>query len=149
MNALQCRPALGGASLAVRAPNVVAPRRALVIQNAHKKGAGSTKNGRDSNPKFRGVKVYGGQPIHPGGIIVRQLGNKFHPGNGVGCGKDFTLFSVEEGVVVFEVIKRKKCVSVYPADHVKAQGFQLQRQPGSRASKRIEEWKGVPRNRDA
>ena len=76
MNAIQCRPALGGACLPVRAPVVVAPRRALVIQNAHKKGAGSTKNGRDSNPKFRGVKVYGGQPIHPGGIIVRQLGNK-------------------------------------------------------------------------
>lgn len=114
---------------------------------------------------------------------------QFHPGIGVSCGRDFTLFSVEEGVVVFETIKRKKCVrlrllqpcatvyrsagermlcaltvvdmhtvshcwcdlqvSVYPSDHIKAQGYQLEKQPGSRASKRLEKWKGVPRNRDA
>jgi hypothetical protein len=63
----------------IRAP-VAAPSRDLVIQQAHKKGAGSTKNGRDSNPKYRGVKVYGGQSIHPGGIIVRQVGNKVRGG---------------------------------------------------------------------
>jgi large subunit ribosomal protein L27 len=65
-----------GAALAPVRPHVVAPARGtLVIQSAHKKGAGSTKNGRDSNSKARGVKVYGGQPVTPGGIIVRQVGN--------------------------------------------------------------------------
>jgi hypothetical protein len=65
-----------GACISPRKSVVLPPRRCLVIQNAHKKGAGSTKNGRDSNPKFRGVKVYGGQPVTAGGIIVRQVGNK-------------------------------------------------------------------------
>jgi len=83
---------------------------------AHKKGAGSTRNGRESNPQFRGVKVYGGQPINAGGIIVRQVGETIAPGRNVGRGKDFTLYSQIDGVVRFEWVTRgKKKVSVYPA----------------------------------
>ena len=74
-------------------------RGALLVQCAHKKGAGSTKNGRDSNSKRLGVKVYGGQVVTPGGIIVRQRGTQFYPGANVGMGKDYTLFSKVEGVV--------------------------------------------------
>merc|ERR1712010_388456 len=74
----------------------------LRIQCAHKKGAGSTKNGRDSNSKRLGVKVYGGQHVTPGGIIVRQRGTKFYPGENVGIGKDYTLYAKCEGVVAFE-----------------------------------------------
>merc|ERR1711990_1059253 len=77
-------------------------RGRLVIQCAHKKGAGSTKNGRDSNSKRLGVKVYGGQAVTAGGIIVRQRGTQFYPGENVGIGKDYTLFSKVEGVVEFE-----------------------------------------------
>ncbi len=69
---------------------------------AHKKGQGSSRNGRDSGPKFRGVKVYGGQPIKAGGIIVRQVGTVFHPGQNVGLGRDFTIFALVEGTVKFE-----------------------------------------------
>jgi len=69
---------------------------------AHKKGQGSTRNGRDSNPKYRGVKLYGGQAASPGSIIVRQCGTKFHPGFNVGMGKDFTLFALKEGKVKFQ-----------------------------------------------
>jgi large subunit ribosomal protein L27 len=76
MLAIKAQPLAPAAFVPVVRPSVVAPNRDLVILNAHKKGAGSTKNGRDSNPKYRGVKVYGGQPIRPGGIIVRQVGNK-------------------------------------------------------------------------
>ena len=68
---------------------------------AHKKAGGSTRNGRDSESKRLGVKVYGGQSINAGGIIVRQRGTKFHPGNGVGIGKDHTLFALKDGVVKF------------------------------------------------
>ena len=68
---------------------------------AHKKAGGSTKNGRDSESKRLGVKVYGGQQINSGSIIVRQRGTKFHPGNNVGMGKDHTLFATSEGVVQF------------------------------------------------
>ena len=68
---------------------------------AHKKGVGSTKNGRDSNPKMLGVKVFGGQSILAGGIIVRQRGTKFHPGSNVGRGGDDTLFAMADGVVRF------------------------------------------------
>lgn len=82
---------------------------------AHKKGAGSTKNGRDSNSKRRGVKRYGGEHVIPGNIIVRQCGTKFHPGNHVGIGKDYTIFSLIEGQVKFEVKKGRKYISVYPA----------------------------------
>ena len=68
---------------------------------AHKKGQGSSRNGRDSNSKRLGVKIYGGQVAIPGNIIVRQRGTKFHPGVGVGLGKDFTIFAKETGIVTF------------------------------------------------
>jgi len=69
---------------------------------AQKKGAGSTKNGRDSNSKKLGVKVFGGQKVRSGNIIVRQRGMKFKPGINVGCGKDFTLFALTKGIVKFD-----------------------------------------------
>jgi large subunit ribosomal protein L27 len=69
---------------------------------AHKKGVGSTDNGRDSNSKRLGVKLFGGQSVIAGNIIVRQRGTKFHPGNGVGIGKDFTIFATKDGVVEFK-----------------------------------------------
>ena len=69
---------------------------------AHKKGQGSIKNGRDSNPKMLGVKRYGGQSVSAGSIIVRQRGTKFHPGKNVGLGKDFTLFALKDGKVSFD-----------------------------------------------
>jgi large subunit ribosomal protein L27 len=68
---------------------------------AHKKGQGSTRNGRDSKAQFRGVKLYGGQAAKAGSIIVRQCGTKFFPGNNVGMGKDYTLFATAEGKVQF------------------------------------------------
>ena len=83
---------------------------------AHKKGQGSTRNGRDSNAQRRGVKVYGGQQIRAGGIIVRQVGTKIHPGNNVGLGKDFTLYATIDGIVTYERLdKTRKKVSVYSA----------------------------------
>ena len=69
---------------------------------AHKKGQGSTRNGRDSNPQYRGVKAYGGQLVQAGSIIIRQCGTKFRPGRNVGTGKDYTLFALIEGVVRFD-----------------------------------------------
>jgi large subunit ribosomal protein L27 len=69
---------------------------------AHKKGQGSSRNGRDSNGQRRGVKRYGGQQVVPGNILVRQVGNQFFPGKGVGQGNDFTLFALVEGVVQFD-----------------------------------------------
>ncbi|MCB9849522.1 MAG: 50S ribosomal protein L27 [Phycisphaerales bacterium] len=69
---------------------------------AHKKGQGSTRNGRDSNPQYRGVKKYGGEVVRTGNIIVRQCGTKFKPGRFVGCGKDYTLFALCDGVVQFQ-----------------------------------------------
>ncbi|KAG0452601.1 hypothetical protein HPP92_025265 [Vanilla planifolia] len=87
----------------------------MTIESAHKKGAGSTKNGRDSRGKRLGVKIYGDQAAKPGAIIVRQRGTKFHPGNNVGLGKDFTIFSLIDGVVKFEKFgPDKKKISVYP-----------------------------------
>ncbi len=84
---------------------------------AHKKGGGSTKNGRDSNPQYLGVKRFGGQNVLAGNILVRQRGTKFWPGNNVGIGKDDTLFSLVDGVVTFERKGRsRKQVSVYPQD---------------------------------
>ena len=80
---------------------------------AHKKGAGSTKNGRDSNSKRLGVKVYGNQPVKAGSIIVRQRGLTFKPGKGVGVGKDYTIFAIENGIVQFESDKKTKTVSIY------------------------------------
>ena len=79
---------------------------------AHKKGAGSTKNGRDSNSKRLGIKVYGNQPVTSGGIIVRQRGLTFKPGKGVMVGKDYTIFAVQTGIVQFESDKGRKYVSV-------------------------------------
>lgn len=82
---------------------------------AHKKGQGSTKNGRDSNPKYLGVKVYGGQYVKPGMIILRQRGTRFYPGNGVGMGKDYTLFALTEGYVKFGYGRGgRRVVSVVP-----------------------------------
>ncbi len=69
---------------------------------AQKKGGGSTRNGRDSQPKMLGVKVFGGQKVNAGAIIVRQRGTKFHPGTNVGIGKDHTLFALADGAVSFE-----------------------------------------------
>ena len=83
---------------------------------AHKKGVGSTKNGRDSKPKMLGIKVYGGQTIRAGGIIVRQRGTKFHPGNNVGRGGDDTLFATADGTVRFSTTRNdRKHVHVDPA----------------------------------
>ena len=83
---------------------------------AHKKGQGSTRNGRDSNPQYRGVKRHDGQVVTAGNILVRQLGTKFHPGQGVGVGRDWTLFAMRDGVVKFEERRNKKQISVYPVD---------------------------------
>ncbi len=69
---------------------------------AHKKGQGSSRNGRDSNPQYRGVKLYGGQVAKAGAIIVRQCGTKFFPGNNVGMGRDYTLFATADGKVQFQ-----------------------------------------------
>ncbi len=84
---------------------------------AHKKAGGSTRNGRDSESKRLGVKVYGGQMVKAGNIIVRQRGTKFHDGVNVGCGRDHTLFATADGKVKFEVKgpKNRKHVSVEPA----------------------------------
>jgi len=80
----------------------------FTIEAAHKKGTGSVKNGRDSNPKYRGVKLYGQEKCRAGNIIVRQLGNKFHAGPGVGTGKDFTLFALRDGEILFKKGAGKK-----------------------------------------
>ena len=81
---------------------------------AHKKAGGSSRNGRDSESKRLGVKMYGGQAVKAGNIIVRQRGTKFHNGANVGCGRDYTLFALSDGVVKFEVKgpKNRKYVSV-------------------------------------
>ncbi len=73
---------------------------------AHKKGQGSTRNGRDSNPQHRGVKRFGGQRVTAGTILVRQCGTKFHPGQNVGCGSDYTLFALVDGRVKFGAGRR-------------------------------------------
>ncbi len=83
---------------------------------ASKKAGGSTKNGRDSNPKMRGVKRFGGEAVKAGNILVRQVGTVFHAGKNVSVGRDFTLFSLVDGVVKFEQKdRRRQKVSVYPA----------------------------------
>lgn len=69
---------------------------------AHKKGQGSTRNGRDSNPQYRGVKIYGGAFVPAGGIIVRQRGTQYTPGFNVGLGKDYTIFALKDGIVEFQ-----------------------------------------------
>jgi large subunit ribosomal protein L27 len=83
---------------------------------AHKKGAGSTRNGRDSNAKRLGIKRYGGEYVIPGNIIVRQRGTKYKPGNHVGLGKDYTIYSLIEGQVKFETVHGRKVISVYPLE---------------------------------
>jgi large subunit ribosomal protein L27 len=82
---------------------------------AHKKGGGSTRNGRDSNSQRRGVKVFGGEQVNAGSILVRQVGETISPGRNVGKGRDFTLFALVTGQVTYEWVNRKKKkVSVYP-----------------------------------
>ena len=80
---------------------------------AHKKGVGSSKNGRDSNAQRLGVKRFGGQPVKAGSIIIRQRGTKFHPGMNVGRGRDDTLFAKADGRVKFETMGNRKVISVY------------------------------------
>jgi large subunit ribosomal protein L27 len=95
--------------------SLVTRHSSLVEGNmAHKKGVGSSRNGRDSQPKMLGVKRYGGEKVRAGTIIVRQRGTKIHPGRNVGLGKDFTIYSLIDGAVKFEPIDRnRKQVSVY------------------------------------
>ncbi|MFZ4577606.1 MAG: 50S ribosomal protein L27 [Myxococcota bacterium] len=81
---------------------------------AHKKGQGSSRNGRDSNPQYRGVKRQGGQFVPAGGIIVRQVGSTFHAGRNVGTGKDYTLFSLVDGTVQFGVLHGRSTITVQP-----------------------------------
>jgi len=88
---------------------------------AHKKGQGSTRNGRDSLPKMRGVKRFAGEQVTAGSILVRQVGTKFHPGTNVGLGRDFTLFAKIDGVVKFERDgKTRTRVAVYTLDSAAA-----------------------------
>ncbi len=82
---------------------------------AHKKGQGSSRNGRDSNAQYRGVKRHDGNFVSAGNILVRQLGTKFHPGENVGVGRDWTLFALVDGTVRFETFRGgKRRISVYP-----------------------------------
>jgi large subunit ribosomal protein L27 len=88
---------------------------------AHKKAGGSTRNGRDSNPQYRGVKVYGGELVTTGSILVRQVGSTFHAGRNVGVGRDFTLFALVEGHVKYDRFKgNRRRVSVEPVAVAKA-----------------------------
>jgi large subunit ribosomal protein L27 len=80
---------------------------------AHKKGQSSSRNGRDSNAQYLGVKAYGGQLVSAGSIIIRQRGTKFHPGNNVGCGRDYTLFALCDGTVEFN--KKNRRINIIPA----------------------------------
>jgi large subunit ribosomal protein L27 len=82
---------------------------------AHKKGQGSSRNGRDSHSQRLGVKVFGGEQIHTGGIIIRQRGTKFHPGRNVGRGKDDTLFALADGIVMFDQQGRRVNVVAQPS----------------------------------
>ena len=83
---------------------------------AHKKGQGSTQNGRDSNPQHRGIKAYGGQTVTAGSIIVRQCGTKIHPGTNVGLGKDYTLFALKTGTVRFGTSRGRTMAHVDSAE---------------------------------
>ena len=88
---------------------------------AHKKGGGSTRNGRDSKSKRLGVKLYDGNAVRAGGIVVRQRGTRFYPGNNVGMGRDHTIFATIDGLVKFEPIRRDRTqISVYPLERVVA-----------------------------
>lgn len=81
---------------------------------AHKKGQGSSRNGRDSNSQRRGVKLYGGEPARAGNILVRQCGTKIHPGTNVGLGKDYTLFALIDGTVEYKMSHKRKVANVIP-----------------------------------
>jgi large subunit ribosomal protein L27 len=81
---------------------------------AHKKGQGSTRNGRDSNGQRRGVKIFAGQRVRPGMILVRQLGTRIHPGRGVGAGRDHTLFALREGTVRYYESRKRNLVTIEP-----------------------------------
>jgi len=83
---------------------------------AHKKGQGSTRNGRDSNPQYRGVKRYDGQVVTSGTILVRQVGSNFHAGPNVGTGRDYTLFATSDGTVKFGMRNRRKIVTIVEAE---------------------------------
>jgi large subunit ribosomal protein L27 len=85
---------------------------------AHKKGQSSSRNGRDSNPKYRGVKAYGGQTVTAGSIIVRQCGTQFHPGKNAGIGRDFTIFALIDGVVEF--VKESRKINILPIENAQA-----------------------------
>lgn len=89
---------------------------------AHKKAGGSTRNGRDSNPKYLGIKAYGGEFVTAGSIIVRQRGTKFHNGENTGLGRDHTIFATTDGIVTFKVkgAKNRKYVSIQPVEEVVA-----------------------------
>ena len=82
---------------------------------AHKKGQGSTRNGRDSNPQYRGVKKFGGQEVRAGNILIRQVGTVVHPGRNVGLGRDYTLFALTDGAVKFETRNNRQYISVVAA----------------------------------
>ena len=82
---------------------------------AHKKGQGSTRNGRDSNAQRRGVKKFGGEAVRPGNILIRQVGNKWHPGQNVGQGKDYTLFALAEGTVYFD--RKGRRINIEPVQN--------------------------------
>ena len=89
---------------------------------AHKKGQGSSRNGRDSGPKMRGVKVFGGERVHAGSILVRQVGTVVHPGKNVGVGRDWTLFALCDGIVKYDrKAHTKSRVSILPTPPVSAQ----------------------------
>lgn len=83
---------------------------------AHKKGQGSTRNGRDSNPQYRGVKRYDGQVVSAGSILVRQVGSSFHAGENVGTGRDYTLFALKDGVVKFGMKHSRKVINIVEAE---------------------------------
>ena len=84
---------------------------------AHKKGVGSSRNGRTSNPQYRGIKKFGGEKVIAGNIIVRQCGTKWHPGSGVGLGRDYTIYALVDGVVKFEHRNKSQLkVSVVPVE---------------------------------
>mmetsp|Transcript_13895 Transcript_13895/g.38021 ORF Transcript_13895/g.38021 Transcript_13895/m.38021 type:complete len:161 (+) Transcript_13895:80-562(+) len=104
MSGLSARAAVVAPASRVAMPqSTSAPVRfGFSVEAAHKKGTGSTKNGRDSNPKYLGVKKYGGEPVATGNIIIRQRGNAVHAGPGVGTGKDYTLFALRDGEVLFK-----------------------------------------------
>ena len=107
---------VAGCSVVVPQTSTSSNAFSFTIEAAHKKGTGSVKNGRDSNPKYRGVKLYGQEKCRAGNIIVRQLGNKFHAGPGVGTGKDFTLYALRDGEILFKNgAGKKKYVCVVDA----------------------------------